>query len=130
MLAADSRPARADVGLPWWWNGRVCDAGRNSSSHALGASYLGVPVCGPRPYVSHGGNSFTMVEEGPDPAHVFGEGEWQCVELAMRFKALVYGVRPYGADGNNVVDNYSPFDGGGLVKYRNGTPGVARLPGM
>ena len=40
-----------------------------------------------------------MVELGPDPGHVFGEGEWQCVELAMRFMALVYGVRPYGANG-------------------------------
>ena len=63
-------------------------------------------VCGPQPYKYNGGNSFNMVQVGPDPAHTFGEGEWQCVELAMRFMALVYGVTPYGANGDGVVDNY------------------------
>jgi hypothetical protein len=70
-----------------------------------------------------------MVQEGPDPAHTFGEGEWQCVELAMRFMTLVYGVTPYGANGDGVVDNYSAAAGGGLVKFDNGTPGIAPLPG-
>ncbi len=130
MLVTQTRRANADdVRMPWWWNGKVCDAGRDGSSRPLGASYLGVQVCGPQPYKFNGGSSFAMVAEGPDRAHVFGEGEWQCVELAMRFMALVYGVRPYGANGDNVVDNYSPLDGGGLVKYRNGTVGVAPLPG-
>jgi len=129
VVASGAQPAGADTHLPWWWNGRVCDSGRSSGFHALGASYLGVQVCGPQPYDHNGGNSFAMIEEGPDPAHVFGEGEWQCTELAMRFMALVYGVRPYGANGDSVVDNYSPADGGGLVKYRNGTPGIAPLPG-
>jgi hypothetical protein len=129
VVSAGARPAAADSAQPWWWNGRVCDAGRNSGSHPLAASYLGVQVCGPQPYLYNGGDSFAIVEEGPDPNHVFGEGEWQCVELAMRFMALVYGVQPYGADGGNVVDNYSPADGGALVKYRNATPGVAPLPG-
>jgi hypothetical protein len=119
----------SETPLPWWWHGRVCDSGLNSSSHALGASYLGVQVCGPQPYKYNGGDSFDMVQEGPDPAHSFGEGEWQCVELAMRFMTLVYGVTPYGANGDGVVDNYSAADGGGLVKYNNGTPGIAPLPG-
>jgi hypothetical protein len=101
----------------------------NSSSRALPASYLGVQVCGPQPYKYNGGNSFDMVQMGPDPAHTFGEGEWQCVELAMRFMILTYGVTPYGANGDGVVDNYTAADGGGLVKYSNGTPGVAPLPG-
>ena len=60
---------------------------------------------------------------------MFGEGEWQCVELAMRFMALSTECVPYGANGDSVVDNYSTADGGGLVKYRNGTPGIAPLPG-
>jgi hypothetical protein len=129
VVGAGMQPAGADARAPWWWNGRVCDSGRSSGFHALGASYLGVQVCGPQPYNHNGGNSFAMVEEGPDPAHVFGEGEWQCVELAMRFMALVYGVRPYGANGDSVVANYSAADGGGLVKFRNGTPGIAPRPG-
>ena len=124
--AADTTDAAA---LPWWWNGKVCDTGRDGASYATGASYLGVQVCAPQPYKYNGGNSFVIIEEGPDPAHVYGEGEWQCVELAMRFMTLIYGVTPYGANGDGVVDNYTPADGGGLVKYRNATPGVAPLPG-
>ncbi len=128
-IVSTATRASADAKLPWWWNGKVCDTGRYAHSHPLGASYLGVQVCGPAPFAVNGGNSLAMVEEGPDPAHVFGEGEWQCVELAMRFMALIYGVRPYGANGDSVVDNYSTADGGGLVKYRNGTPGIAPQPG-
>ena len=47
----------------------------------------------------------------------------------MRFMALVYGVTPYGANGDGVVDNYRAANGGGLVRYSNGTPGIAPQPG-
>ena len=40
----------------------------------------------------------------------------------MRFMYLAYGVSPYGANGKDVVDNYTPASGGGLVKLVNGTP--------
>jgi hypothetical protein len=93
-----------------------------AGAHPLGASYLGVQVCGPRPAVD-GAPDVTWTRDG------WGEYEWECVELAMRFMALVYGVRPYSANGVDVVSNYSTSDGGGLVKIANGTPGEAPQPG-
>ena len=122
LVVVAASPASASsrataTALPWWWHGQVCDTGSYSGSHPLPASYLGVQVCGPQPFAFNGGGSFRIVQEGPDRAHTFGEGEWQCVELVMRFMILVYGVTPYGANGDGVVDNYSPANGGGLVKY-------------
>ena len=60
--APGARPAHvqaADAGTPSWWNGD-CNADTwnaiassmgwtGAGAHRLGASYLGVPVCGPRP---------------------------------------------------------------------------------
>jgi hypothetical protein len=43
--------------------------------------------------------------------------------------AQVYGVTPYGANGNTVVQNYDRSYGGGLVKLANGAAGVAPAPG-
>ena len=54
----------------------------------------------------------------------WGELEWQCVELSMRYLYIAYGVSPYGANGKDVVDNYTTASGGGLVKVVNGTPGT------
>ena len=47
----------------------------------------------------------------------------------MRFMYVAYGVSPYGANGKDVVDNYTPAAGGGLVKVANGVPGTAPTPG-
>ena len=47
----------------------------------------------------------------------------------MRFMAQIYGVHAYSANGVDVVADYSPSDGGGLVKIQNGTPGEAPQPG-
>ena len=47
----------------------------------------------------------------------------------MRFMNLVYGVTPYGANGNQVVSNYKTSYGGNLVAVTNGTPGAAPQPG-
>jgi surface antigen len=120
------------VNAPSWWDG-PCDAVHwdqdatddgwsGPGAHPLGASYLGVQVCGPRPAVD-GAPDVNWTRNG------WGEYEWECVELAMRFMALVYGVQPYSANGVDVVSNYSPVDGGGLVKISNGTPGEAPQPG-
>jgi hypothetical protein len=51
----------------------------------------------------------------------WGEYEWQCVELVMRYMYLVYGIAPYSADGNSVVSNYN---GNALTKVRNNGNGV------
>lgn len=122
----------APVSAPSWWDG-PCDSAHwdqvaadegwsGPGAHPLGASYLGVEVCGPRPAVD-GSPDVGWTRNG------WGEYEWECVELAMRFMAQVYGVQPYSANGVDVVSNYSPVDGGGLAKIANGTPGEAPQPG-
>ena len=121
-----------NVGLPRWWVGD-CDATRwgplaksrgwtGPGSHRMGASYLGVPVCGPRPAVD-GSPDVMWGRAG------WGESEWQCVELAQRFMAQVYGTQAFGANGSGVVKNYSTAYGGNLVKVANGTVGTAPVPG-
>ena len=117
---------------PAWWEG-PCDAAHwdqlaadsgwtGPGAHPLGASYLGVEVCGPRPAVD-GAPDVEWARSG------WPELEWECVELAMRFMVEVYDVHPYSADGFDVVSNYAPSDGGGLVVIQNGTPGEAPEPG-
>ena len=131
-VAAAATVTPTDVGLPAWWDGD-CDArrwGRIASSygwtgvgsHRLGASYLGVPVCGPRPFVD-GSPNVLWGRAG------WGEAEWQCVELAQRFMAQVYGTKAYQANGSQVVRNYRAAYGGGLVTIANGTVGRAPVPG-
>jgi len=121
-----------DVGRPSWWVGD-CDATRwgpiaaslgwaGAGSHRMGAAYLGVPVCGPRPAVD-GSPDVMWGRAG------WGESEWQCVELAQRFMAQVYGTAAFGANGADVVRNYSTKYGGNLVKITNGTVGRAPVPG-
>jgi len=132
MVGVPSPVASADVGVPSWWNGD-CDAtawnaaaaGRGwtgAGAHRLGASYRGVAVCGPRPGAD-GAPDLLWAKPG------WGELEWQCSELAFRFMAQLYGVAAYGANGGDVVRNYTASAGGGLVKIDNGIAGVAPMPG-
>ncbi len=115
----DSNPLPA----PSWWTGS-CDSGNYAGAHALGASFRNVEVCGPRPGADGAPNRLVRFFPG-----AWGELEWQCVELSMRFMYLAYGVSPYGANGLDVVNNYTPAAGGGLVKITNGTAGTAPAPG-
>ncbi len=131
-LAHSSPPATADVGAPsWWsgdcdapnWNARAAGAGwSGAGAHRLGASYLGVPVCGPRPGAD-GAPDVLWLRPG------WGHLEWECTELAFRFMNQVYGVTPYGANGGTVVRNYTPAMGGGLVTIANGSPAQPPRPG-
>lgn len=107
---------------PSWWNGN-CDVNRNPTAFPLGDAYLGVEACGPRPAFDNCGNYCDY------PEHFFsgawGELEWECVELSMRYLYLAYGTAPYSANGNQVVANYS---GSELTKISNGS-GQAPQPG-
>jgi hypothetical protein len=103
---------------PSWWAGS-CDSGNYPGAHPLGASFRNVEVCGPRPGADGATNRLVRFFPG-----AWGELEWQCVELSMRYLYIAYGVSPYGANGKDVVDNYTPASGGGLVKVANGTPGT------
>jgi hypothetical protein len=113
---------------PSWWNG-MCDDGHyfavtGRHSYPLGASFLGVQVCGPR-HGSDGGPDVLWTRAG------WGEYEWECPELAFRFMYLAYGISSaWQANGNTVYDNYnSALYGGGLVKTPDGTTGSAPMPG-
>jgi hypothetical protein len=135
-IELDARASRArgdDLPFPAWWDGE-CDYNYYSplaeqGSFILGtqlepttapAVYRNVRACGPRPWG----------DDAPDISVAFFPGahqqlEWQCPELSKRFLYLAYGIEPYGANGNQVVWNYS---GDQLEKIANGTAGVAPQP--
>jgi hypothetical protein len=101
--------ALVDVGAPAWWSG-VCNDGNfypamGVHSYPLGASWHGVPACGPF-------NSMHRV-------HFFngawGEYEFQCVELVMRFLYQQWGIAPWAGTGSTIKD--SPP--GSIVFYPN-----------
>jgi len=118
-LAAAALPA------PSWWQGD-CDlttytqGSGGRASYRLGEVYQGLPACGPRPYSDSAPDVLVRFYGGS-----WGEYEWECVELAMRFMYLMYGITPYQANGSQVVWNYA---GTRLVKIANGTAGQAPQP--
>ncbi len=98
-LPALPNTSQNNLPYPSWWNGAICDTTYSSSSAPLGYSYRGVSACGP---------VNTLFGPVPFPVSHFGEFEWQCVELSMRFMYLAYGVPAYSAPtGAEVVDNYT-----------------------
>jgi len=99
------------VEYPPWWSG-PCDDNNYPGSFVL-SSWDGLTACGPGP--NRGGYDLA-IEFFPG---AWGELEWECVELSMRWLYLEYGVRPYPANGSQVVWNYSPTDGGDLQKVVN-----------
>ena len=128
VTAPTAGATKSALPTPSWWNG-VCDDGHyfavaGRHSYPLGASFLGVQVCGPR-HGSDGGPDVLWTRAGR------GEYEWECPELAFRFMYLAYGISSaWHANGNTVYDNYNPaLYGGGLVKIPDGTVGSAPLPG-
>ena len=120
-----------DIGTPGWWQGGVCDPSNDPASHILGASWHGLVACGPGP-TQGGGDHEVAFFPG-----AWGELEWECVELSMRWMYLAWGVNPYPADGWDVVRNYNvasiraKFNPGGppLVAVNNGTVGAVPQPG-
>ncbi len=120
-------PAETPVDLPApaWWSGD-CDTGdyeaqAGVAAYPLGGSYRGVEACGPRPWAD--GATDVLVHFFSE---AWGEYEWECVELAMRYLYLDQGVQPYSANGRQVVWNYP---GTALEQIANGTAGQAPQPG-
>ncbi|MHB8246358.1 MAG: hypothetical protein ACYDGN_13595 [Acidimicrobiales bacterium] len=112
---------------PPWWHGR-CDGAPNGAypgSHPIGAVWDGLVACGPGP--NQGGtDQWTRFFPG-----AWGELEWECVELSMRWMYLAWGVPPYSANGAQIVDNYVQYNPSGpaLRVVQNGTKGIAPQPG-
>jgi hypothetical protein len=119
------------VGSPRWWSGGTCDPTNDPGSYPLGASWHGLVACGPGP--TQGGTDH-LVNFFPG---AWGEYQWECVELSMRWMYLAWGVNPYPADGWDVVANYdaghnkAEFNpkGPDLVVVGNGTVGAVPQPG-
>ncbi len=114
-----------DLPFPSWWNGD-CDTNNYYAkagiwAYPLGGAFQGLKACGPRPYFD--GAPDVLVHFFPD---AWGEYEWECVELSMRYLYLAFGVAPYSANGSGVVWNYS---GSRLIKITNGTAGKAPKAG-
>ncbi len=121
-----------NIGFPSLWNGQLCDTNQYASSRQLGtANYRGIPACGPRPLYD------------PSAKHPIGdvgseqfvssdntaELEWECPELSIRLMYQVYGIQPYVANGDQVVDNYlSNVSNNILVPVQNGS-GSLPVPG-
>ncbi len=127
---AYSQPRVTSIGTilqPSWWHG-LCDggtAGTYPGSYALGARWDGLVACGPGP---NEGGSDASVQFFPG---AWGEYEWECVELSMRWMYLAWGVPPYPANGNSIADNYATDNPHGptLQLVRNGASGEAPQPG-
>ena len=106
------------VHAPRWWSG-VCDVNNHPGSFPL-SNWDGLTACGPG--VNRGGMD-VAVSFFPG---AWGELEWECVELSMRWMYLEYGVRPYAANGAEVVANYTKADGGDLMQIVNDGSTVPR----
>ncbi len=131
LVGRDGVTARRSVGTPGWWKGGPCDPTNYPGSHPLGASWHGLVACGPGP--TQGGQDH-LVTFFPG---AWGELEWECVELSMRWMYLAWGVNPYPADGWDLVADYALGndkatynpDGPQLVVVHNGTLGAVPQPG-
>ena len=115
VVEANSSADPPPVRFPPWWSGD-CDVNNNPESFPL-SSWDGLTACGPGP---NRGGADVPVEFFPA---AWGELEWECVELSMRWLYLEYGVRPYPANGSGVVANYSR----GTAATSSRSPTTARV---
>ena len=101
-------------------------SGRNDWRHALGASYHGVPACGPRP--ATGAPTIPAAFGAAAPISVL---QYHATELSLRWLFLTYGTPPFAGNGDELLENYEPAGGGQpLYKYVNvANSGLWPMPG-
>ena len=120
----------SEMPRPAWWHGTTCDTPNDPGSHAMGAVFDGLVSCGPGP--TSADQADKLVRFTPSS---WGEYEWECVELSMRWMYLAWGVHPYPADGYDTVSDYAATratsnpDGPSLETVPNPTPGRVPQPG-
>jgi CHAP domain len=112
--------AGSTLPTPSWWSG-TCDKGNDPGSYELGTTtYRGVMACGPRHRDRNGTEPWVYIGG-------WGEKEWECVELVMRYMYQAgYVTHGYQANGNQVVAHYN---GTKMVRESNGKAGVSPQPG-
>ncbi|MBV9104101.1 MAG: CHAP domain-containing protein [Candidatus Eremiobacteraeota bacterium] len=97
----------------------------NDWRHALGAIFRGVPACGPRPGT---GAPAIAAALGAPGAEVVQFG---AAELSLRWMNLVFNTPPFAGNGDELLLNYDPANGGEpLFKYVNVPKyGILPMPG-
>ena len=113
--------------FPSWWNGAVCNYNnflRDTGWQAwqMNSGLYGVYPCGPRP--AYG---------GPDHLVTFfsgawGEYEFECVELSMRWMYLDWGIHPYSANGKDVVNNFATYNRSSVISEVYNYAGCCMVP--
>jgi hypothetical protein len=124
-IAASASSSMGDVGMPAWWGGYICDMNNfykanNDDSFALGTLWHGVVACGPFTFVSPYLSRNVQFYPG-----AWGEIEFECVELVMRFLHQEWDIAPWEGNANTIKDYYSTDS---MVFYANdGTHAI--IPG-
>lgn len=88
----------------------------------LGASYQGVPACGPRP-ASGGAEVQATLADGSEPVAQFG-----APELSLRWMYLAYGIPPYAGNGDQLYGRYDPVHGGKPLLAIAGSGNLDEVP--
>jgi uncharacterized delta-60 repeat protein len=110
-----------DVNLPTWWDGAVCDFDNYLEATGLASTPLGSPWHG---VYACGTNPISAMEDAPVVFFpgAWGQFEFECVELVMRFLYLQWGIPPFQGNGSTIKD-HAPSS---LVFYANdGTHPIA-----
>jgi hypothetical protein len=117
-LASAATPKRA---WPATYSG-ACDeenydraTGRHDWRNKLGGTFSGVPACGPRPAPGAPAIAASFAPIAPS-----GVLQFDAVELSLRWMYLAYGTPPFAGNGDELIANYDPANGGQpLFRYAN-----------
>jgi CHAP domain len=98
-------------------------SGRTDWRNRLGATFRGIPACGPRPAMGA-----PLVPAGFIPAAPAAVFQFDAMEFSLRWMYLGFGTPPIPGNGDQLLTNYDPLAGGQpLFKYAN-VPGGAVHP--